>query len=88
MHMVDDDTVKVSYMCPKTLKTANQDEHPRRFWYWPARKEKFDTHRSCIMNLKPSLTLSTPPSTNKMIIFSCDNAELLASVATAVIDEL
>ena len=88
MSTVDDDTIKVSYMRPKTIKTANQDEHPRRFWYWPVRKDKFDTHRSCILNLKPSLTLAIPPSTNKMIVFSCDNAELLERIAATVTDEL
>ena len=43
---VDDDTIKVSYMRLKIVKTADKEEHPRRFWYWPARKDKWDTHRN------------------------------------------
>ena len=66
---------------------ANADEHKRRFWEWPSPIEIFPTDRSCILNLRPSLSLATPPSTKRMYIFACDNAEILEALANSVTEE-
>ena len=76
LEVIDDDTIKVSYMSPKLIMTAVPDEHKRRFWIWPSNRDIFNTDRSCIINLNPSLSLlEIPPSTKRQIVFSCLNAE-------------
>ena len=82
------DTIKVSYMHPKSVLTANTDEHSRRFWIWPARKDVFDTDVNCILNLKPCLSLATPPSTKRMCVFACHNADILEALALSVTEEV
>ena len=86
--IIDSCTVKVSYMSPKSILTAEAGEHERRFWIWPTNKDVFNTDKSCILNLKPCLTLAKPPSTKRMFIFSCDNAELLDIIANTVSEEI
>ena len=66
--VINNETVTVSYMHPKKILTADPDEHSRRFWFWPAIKDRFKTKRSCILNLTPSICLATPPSTTRMLI--------------------
>ena len=88
MLAISKEIVKVSYMHPKSILTASTDEHSRRFWIWPARKDIFDTHVDCILNLKPCLELATPPSTKRMCIFACHNAELLEALAASVTEEI
>ena len=85
---VDGDIIKVSYMHPKSVFTASTDEHSRRFWIWPARKDIFETDVNCILNLKPCLSLATPPSTKRMCVFACQNAEILEALALSVTEEI
>ena len=73
MDIIDDDTIKVSYMSPKRITTVDQEEHMRRVWIWPSNRDIFDTYMSCIINLKPSLSLETPPSTKRQFGFACHN---------------
>ena len=86
--VVDEDIVNVSYMRPKIIATANDEEHPRRFMCWPKPKDLFKTHRDCVLNLHPSIALAIPPSTKKMVIFSCLNVELLEALANCVTEEI
>ena len=86
--ILDENTVRVSYMVPKEILTAADDEHSRRFWCWPRKKHMHDTDRSCILNLKPCLVLATPPSTKRLYVFACENAEILEIIANSVSEEL
>ena len=43
--IIDANRVRVSYMEPKEILTAAQDEHSRRFWCWPHKKDIHVTHR-------------------------------------------
>ena len=86
--IVDQEHVKVSYMQPKRIVTADDAEHPRRFWCWSKPKHNFKTHRSCILNLSPSLCLAIPPLTKKLLVFSYMNAEFLQKVAESVTEEI
>ena len=81
------DTATVSYMETHKVLTADADEHKRRFWKWPSPKKIIRTDRSCILNLRPSLSLATPPSTKRMYIFACENAEILDALANSVTEE-
>ena len=83
---IDDSTYRVSYMSPKVVLTADSNEHKRRFWYWPSKKDIFDTDVSCVLNLRPVLSIATPPSTKRLFIFACHNAELLEVIANSVSD--
>ena len=85
--IIDANTVKVSYMEPKKILTAAQDENSRRFWCWPHKEDIHDTNRDCILNLKPCLTLATPPSSKRLYLFACENAEILELMANTVLDE-
>ena len=86
--IIDSNIVKVSYMSPKTILAADHGEHSRRFWIWPSKKDLFDTDRSCVINLKPFISMSTPPSTKRMFVFACKNAELLEMIANSVSEEI
>ena len=88
LEKIDDETYKVSYMSPKTIATADAFEHPRRFWYWPSKKDQFDTDVSSILNLKPVISLATPPSTKRLYVFACHNAEILEVIANSVTEEI
>ena len=75
---IDDETVKVNYMLTKKVRTADVDEHPRRFWYWPRIRKLEDTKTDCILPVRPSdLILAVPPSTNTNLIFRLDNVDIL-----------
>ena len=86
LEVLDDETVKVSYMLPKRIATAHPMEHKRRFWMWPSEHKLHDTKRCCIINLRPFLVLQSPPSSKRNFIFTCLNAELLE--ANSVTEEL
>ena len=88
MEVKADDYVSVSYMELKEVLTAHPDEHKRRFWKWPSKRIFHDTHRHCIINLRPCLVLQSPPSSKRNFIFSCLNAELLEAMASSVTEEL
>ena len=63
-YVIDEDRVKVSYMLPWTVKTADANKHPGRFWYWPRKKVVYDRNKVYIIPLRPSnLDLAVPPST-------------------------
>ena len=83
---IDDSTYRVSHMSPKVVLTADSNEHKRRFWYWPSKKDIFDTDVSCVLNLRPVISIATPPSTKRLFIFACHNAELLEVIANSVSD--
>ena len=87
LEILDDETVRVSYMAPKKIMTADAMEHPRRFWIWPSKRDVYNTNRNCIINLRPYLALESPPSTKRNFIFSCLNAEILEAMAASVIEE-
>ena len=71
-------------MSPKFVSRADYTEHKRRYWYWPSKKDIFDTSTPCILNLRPVITIATPPSTKRLYIFACYNAELLEIIANSV----
>ena len=50
--------VKVSLMQPKPVITSDPTEHEKRFWIWPTNKKTHDVDISCILNLRPCLTLA------------------------------
>ena len=77
LEKIDDSTYRVSYMSPKVGSTADYNEHKRRYWYWPSKKDIVDTNTSCILNLRPVILIATPLSTKRLYIFACYNAELL-----------
>ena len=78
----------VSYTHPKKVLTDDPDEHSRRFWFWPSIKDKFKTKRSCILNLKPSICLATPSSTTRVLMFACNNVELLDTLAASITEDI
>ena len=80
--------VKVSVMQPKPVITSDPTEHEKRFWIWPTSKKTHDVDISCILNLRPCLTLAKPPSTKRMFVFACENAEILAAMADSVTVEI
>ena len=73
-------------MAPKVVSTADYNEHKRRYWYWPSKKVIFDTNTSYILNLRPVISVATPPSTKRLYTFACYNAELLEIIANSVSD--
>ena len=92
--VIDNETVMVSYMHRKKVLTADHDEHSRRFWLWPSIKDKFKTKRNCILNLEPSIYLATPLSTTRMLVFvlvlvfACNNVELLDTLAANITEDI
>ena len=75
---VDEENIKVNYMRPKKVRTADVNEHPRRFWYWPRGKHAEDTRIDCILPVRPSdLILAVPPSTGTNLVFRLDNVDIL-----------
>ena len=50
----DDGSVDISYMKMKKVLTADPDEHPRRFWIWPALKEVISTKEEYILPVRPA----------------------------------
>ena len=53
-------TYRMSYMSPKFISTADYNEHKRRYWYWSSKEDIFDTNTSCMLNLKPVISIATP----------------------------
>ena len=79
-------TYRMSYMSPKFISTADYNEHKRRYWYWSSKEDIFDTNTSCMLNLKPVISIATPRWTKRFYIFACYNAELLEIIANSVFD--
>ena len=79
-------TYRMSYMSPKFISTGDYNEHKRRYWYWSSKEDIFDKNTSCMLNLKPVISVATPPSTKRFYIFACYNAELLEITANSVFD--
>ena len=61
----------------KKVATADPEEHPRRFWIWPAAEEVIATSQDYVLPVRPDLVVAKPPSTRRMVVFSVDNAEIL-----------
>ena len=72
-------------MSPKVVSTADCNKHKKRYWYWPSKKDIFDTNMSCILNLRPVILIATP-STKRLYICTCYNAKLLEIIANSVSD--
>ena len=53
-------TYRMSYMSPKFISTADYNEHKRRYWYRSSKEDIFDTNTSCMLNLKPVISIATP----------------------------
>ena len=70
-------TVTLNLMSLKKVLTAHPKEHPRRFWFWPARPEVHTVSLACILPVRPDLTLAKPSSTCKMIVFSVNNVVII-----------
>ena len=83
---IDDSTYSVSCMSLKVISTADYNKHKTSYWYWPSKQEIFDTSTSCILNLRPVISNAIPPSTKRLYIFACYNAELLEIIANSVSD--
>ena len=73
-------------MSPKVVLTADYNEHKRRYWYCLSKKDNFDTNMSCILNVRPVISITTPPSTKRLYIFACCNVKLLEIIANSVSD--
>ena len=71
----------VSYMKLKKVATADAEEHPRRFWVWPATREILSTKQIHVLPVRPDIALAKPPSTRRILIFSVDNAEIIDKFA-------
>ena len=71
------ESVDVSFMKLKKVTTADPEEHKRRFWIWPAKKEVISTKRDHILPVRPDLVLAKPPSTRRMLVFSVNNFEII-----------
>ena len=84
LEKINDSTYIVSYMSPKVGSTADYNERKRRYWYWPSKKDIFDTNTSCILKLRPVILIATPLSTKRLYIFACYNAELLEIIENSV----
>ena len=66
-------------MSKKKVRTADINEHPRRFWYWLRKKHIRDTKIEIILPVRPSdLELAIPPSTPQNLIFRVDNVDILS----------
>ena len=77
MENIDNETVKVNYMRPKKVRTADFNEHPRHF-RWPTSKDRCNTKTECISPVRPSdLILAVPPSTVTNLIFGWDNVDII-----------
>ena len=72
-----DDCIDVSYMMPKKVITADPKEHPRRFWFWPAKKEVIPTKKEFMLLVRPDLVIAKPPSSRRMVVFSVNNADII-----------
>ena len=77
----ENEEVLVSYMKLKKVATADAEEHPRRFWVWPATREILSTKQIHILPVRPDIALAKPPSTRRILIFSVDNAEIIDKFA-------
>ena len=86
LEKTDDSTYRVSYKSPKVVSTADYNEHKRRYSYWPSKKDIFGTNMSCILNFEPVISIATSPSTKRLYIFACYNAELLEIIANSAFD--
>ena len=69
--------VDISYMKLKNVATADIEEHPRRFWIWPAKKEVLSTEHNYVLPVRPDIVIARPPSTRRLLVFSVENAEII-----------
>ena len=61
------------------MRTADINEHPRRYWYWPGKKHLRDRDVESTLPITSSdLELAIPPSTFKNLIFRVDNVDILS----------
>ena len=77
----ENEEVLVSYIKLKKVATADAEEHPRRFWVWPATREILSTKQIHVLPVRPDIALAKPPSTRRILIFSVDNAEIIDKFA-------
>ena len=61
----------------KNVATADIEEHPRRFWIWPAKTEVLSTEQNYVLPVRPDIVVANPPSTRRLIVFSVENAEII-----------
>ena len=81
LEILDDETVKVSYMVPKKISTASVELNPRLFWYWPAQQDLMSTSRAAVLPLRPVLKLAAPPSTKRFVVFKLENLDFVEKFA-------
>ena len=81
VEMVSAETVKVSYMLPKKIATASTELNPRLFWFWPSKKDLMETHQAAVLPLRPVLSLASPPSTNRFVVFKLENLDFIEKFA-------
>ena len=81
LEILDDETVKVSYMVPKKISTASVELNPRLFWYWPAQLDLMNTSRAAVLPLRPVLKLAAPPSTKRFVVFKLENLDFVEKFA-------
>ena len=83
---IDDSTYSVSCMSLKVISTADCNKRKTSYRYWPSKQDIFHTNTSCILHLRPVISIAIPPSTKRLYIFGCSNAELLEIIANSVSD--
>ena len=82
VEVLDNETLRISYMQPKTVLTASPSEHKRKFWIWPFPPNIKPTKRNSISNIRPAdLKLTTPPLTRRSLVFSCGMQRFLINCA-------
>ena len=81
IELVSPEVVKISYMLPKKISTASTELNPRIFWFWPSRKDLMDTHQAAVLPLRPVLTIASPPSTKRFVVFKLENLDFIEKFA-------
>ena len=79
--IIDEETVKVSYMMPKKIATASTELNLRLFWYWPSKQDVMNTNRRAVLPLRPVLKLAAPPSTKRFVVFKLENLDFVEKFA-------
>ena len=75
-----------SLTCLRRLSQQQTIRTQEKILVLAVKKDIFDTNMSCILNLRPVISIATPPSTKRFYIFACYNAELLEIIANSVSD--
>ena len=81
VELISAETVRVSYMLPKKIATASAELNPRLFWFWPSKKDLMVTHQAAVLPLRPVLSLASPPSTKRFVVFKLDNLDFIEKFA-------